>query len=78
MRRYQEGMALPRMVRVRQTFARPRVADIPRTVAERLAASNLPVKRGDTAAMMGAIVMSRAPATTAGSRAPRSSARAPT
>jgi hypothetical protein len=39
------------MVRVRQTFARPRVADIPRTVAERLAAANLPIKRGDTVAV---------------------------
>jgi len=44
-------MPLPRMVRVRQTFARPRVADIPRTVAERLAAANLPIKRGDTVAV---------------------------
>src|ERR671930_195374 len=44
-------MALPRMVRVRQTFSRPRVADIPRTVGERLAAANLPVKRGDTVAV---------------------------
>jgi hypothetical protein len=39
------------MVRVRQTFARSRVADIPRAVAERLAAANLPVKRGDTVAV---------------------------
>ena len=39
------------MVRVRQTFARPRVADIPRRVAETLAASGLPVKRGDTVAV---------------------------
>jgi hypothetical protein len=39
------------MVRVRQTFSRPRVADIPRAVAERLAAANLPVKRGDTVAV---------------------------
>jgi hypothetical protein len=44
-------MPLPRMIRVRQTFARPRVADIPRAVAERLAAANLPVKRGDTVAV---------------------------
>ncbi len=44
-------MPLPRMVRVRQTFARPRVADIPRRVAEALAAANLPVKRGDTVAV---------------------------
>src|SRR6266513_5268671 len=44
-------MPLPRMVRVRQTFARPRVEDIPRTVAERLQAAGLPVKRGDTVAV---------------------------
>jgi hypothetical protein len=42
---------LPRMVRVRQTFPRPRVTDIPRTVAERLAAAGLPIKRGDTVAV---------------------------
>jgi hypothetical protein len=39
------------MTRVRQTFPRPRVADIPRTVAERLAAAALPIKRGDTVAV---------------------------
>src|SRR5947209_5024144 len=50
-RRYQEGMPLPRMVRVRQTFARPRVVDIGHRVAETLAAANLPVKRGDTVAV---------------------------
>src|SRR5712691_490789 len=44
-------MPLPRMVRVRQTFARQRVPDIPRKVAETLAAANLPVKRGDTVAV---------------------------
>ena len=44
-------MPLPRMVRVRQTFPRQRVVDIPRAVAERLAASNLPIKRGDTVAV---------------------------
>src|SRR5262249_16763605 len=43
-------MAFPRMVRVRQTFPRPRVADIPRTVAETLAAAGTPIKRGDTVA----------------------------
>src|SRR5512132_368130 len=42
---------LPRMIRVRQTFPRPRVADIPRAVAERLAAAGLPIKRGDTVAV---------------------------
>jgi hypothetical protein len=44
-------MAFPRMVRVRQTFPRPRVADIPRTVAEALAAAGTPIKRGDTVAV---------------------------
>ena len=42
---------LPTMIRVRQTFARPRVDDIPRTVAERLQAAGLPIKRGDTVAV---------------------------
>jgi hypothetical protein len=42
---------LPTMIRLRQTFARPRVEDIPRTVAERLQAAGLPVKRGDTVAV---------------------------
>jgi len=44
-------MPFPRMVRVRQTFARPRVADIPRAVGEALARAGLPVKRGDTVAV---------------------------
>jgi hypothetical protein len=44
-------MPLPRMVRVRQTFARPRVPDIPRAVADALSARSLPVKRGDTVAL---------------------------
>jgi hypothetical protein len=39
------------MVRVRQTFPRQRVADIPRAVAQRLAAADLPIKRGDTVAV---------------------------
>jgi len=42
---------LPKMLRVRQTFARPRVADIPRTVAETLAGARVPIKRGDTVAV---------------------------
>jgi hypothetical protein len=42
---------LPTMIRVRQTFARPRVDDIPRTVAERLQAAGLPITRGDTVAV---------------------------
>ena len=42
---------LPTMIRVRQAFARPRVENIPRTVAERLQAAGLPIKRGDTVAV---------------------------
>jgi hypothetical protein len=42
---------LPKMIRVRQTFARPRVTDIPRTVAATLEAARVPVKRGDTVAV---------------------------
>jgi hypothetical protein len=44
-------MALPKMIRVRQTFPRPRVADIPKTVLETLGAAALRVKRGDTVAV---------------------------
>jgi hypothetical protein len=44
-------MAVPSMVRVRQAFPRPRVEDIPRTVAERLAAAGLAVRPGDTVAV---------------------------
>lgn len=44
-------MALPRMVRVRQTFPRPRVEDIPRAVAEALDRAAPPVRRGDTVAV---------------------------
>ena len=44
-------MALPRMIRVRQTFPRPRVADIPKAVMETLGAAALRVKRGDTVAV---------------------------
>ena len=42
---------LPRMVRIRQNFPRPRVGDIPATVASTLAAAGLPVTRGDTVAV---------------------------
>ena len=42
---------LPRMLRVRQSFARPRVADIPAAVARTLEAARLPVGRGDTVAV---------------------------
>ncbi len=41
-------MAVPRMLRVRRTFPRPRVADIPRAVAGALAGAELAIKRGDT------------------------------
>jgi hypothetical protein len=44
-------MSLPRMLRVRQNFPRPVVRDIPGTVKARLAASGLPVKRGDSVAV---------------------------
>jgi hypothetical protein len=39
------------MLRVRQNFPRPLVRDIPATVAARLGASALPIKRGDTVAV---------------------------
>jgi hypothetical protein len=39
------------MVRVRQTFPRPKVADIPRAVAEALDGAGLAVRRGDTVAV---------------------------
>src|SRR5438874_5871135 len=44
-------MALPRMLKIRQTFPRPRVADIPRAVAAALADAELTLKRGDTVAV---------------------------
>jgi hypothetical protein len=44
-------MALPRMLKIRQTFPRPRVADIPRAVAAALAGAELALKRGDTVAV---------------------------
>jgi hypothetical protein len=44
-------MALPKMIRVRQTFPRPRVADIPRSVAQTLGDAALRVKAGDTVAV---------------------------
>jgi hypothetical protein len=42
---------LPRMIRVRQTFARQRVADIPRAVMETLGHAALRVKPGDVVAV---------------------------
>src|SRR5882724_6028476 len=44
-------MALPRMIRVRQTFPRPPVADIPRAVAATLGEAALRIKPGDTVAV---------------------------
>ena len=44
-------MALPRMLKIRQTFPRPRVADIPGAVAAALAGAELTLKRGDTVAV---------------------------
>jgi len=44
-------MALPKMIRVRQTFPRPRVADIPRAVTQTLGQAALRVKPGDTVAV---------------------------
>src|SRR5690242_7579682 len=44
-------MALPRMIRVRQTFPRPRVHDIPRAVAATLGDAALRIKPGDTVAV---------------------------
>jgi len=44
-------MVLPKMIRVRQTFPRPRVADIPKTVLETLGAAALRVKGGDIVAV---------------------------
>ena len=48
---YMTAMALPRMVRVRQSFPRPRVTDIPATTRATLAACGHPIKRGDTVAI---------------------------
>ncbi len=44
-------MAVPRMVRLRQTFPRPRVTDIPRAVADALDRARPPVGRGDAVAL---------------------------
>ncbi len=44
-------MAVPRMLRLRQNFPRPRVPDVPRAVAEALAGADLKIKRGDTVAV---------------------------
>jgi hypothetical protein len=44
-------MALPTMIRVRQSFPRPRVADIPKAVADALGAAAPRIRRGDTVAV---------------------------
>ncbi len=44
-------MALPEMLRVRQTFPRPRVADIPHAVGDTLSRAALPIRPGDTVAV---------------------------
>ena len=44
-------MALPRMVRVRQSFAGPRLADIPGGVRSALSGAPLPMRRGDSVAV---------------------------
>src|SRR5436305_12973781 len=44
-------MALPRMLKIRQTFPRPRVADIPGAVAAALAGAELTLERGETVAV---------------------------
>ncbi|MBI4630063.1 MAG: [Fe-S]-binding protein, partial [Candidatus Rokubacteria bacterium] len=42
---------LPKMLRIRQNFPRPRVADIPEAVAATLGAAGLRIARGDTVAV---------------------------
>ena len=44
-------MALPRMMRIRQTFPRPRVGDLTSAVDTALEAARIPVRRGDTVAV---------------------------
>jgi len=44
-------MTFPRMVRVRQSFPRPRVENIPAAVRQALSAITLPIKRGDRVAV---------------------------
>jgi hypothetical protein len=43
--------ALPTMHRVRQSFARPRIADVPPAVWSALGSARLPIKRGDRVAV---------------------------
>src|SRR5262245_58986657 len=46
-----DATLVPKMVRVRQAFARPRVDDIPAGVRGALGSAGLPIKRGDTVAV---------------------------
>ena len=48
---YDAPVALPRMLRVRQKFSGPRLADIPGGVRQALNAAALPIKPGDTVAV---------------------------
>ena len=48
---YAPCMAFPEMLRVRQTFPRQRVPNIPLSVAETLGRAGLSIKRGDTVAV---------------------------
>src|SRR5260370_32119823 len=45
------AMPLPTMYRVRQSFPRQRLADIPAGVRATMAQANLPIKRGDVVAV---------------------------
>lgn len=44
-------MSLPRMLRVRQTFPRPRVTDIAGAVRQAMTGAGLPIRRGDVVAV---------------------------
>jgi len=48
---YHAAMAVPRMYRVRQSFHRDRLADIPAGVRAAMSKGSLPIKRGDTVAV---------------------------
>ena len=50
-RAYTGAMTLPKMIRIRQTFPRPRVTDITETTRRTLASCGHPIKRGDVVAV---------------------------
>ncbi len=50
-RDYKTAMALPRMIRIRQRFARPVVTDIPAATRATLQACGHPIRRGDVVAI---------------------------